>query len=392
MDVPVPVRTFICRTTSSTVASSQIPKQLQTGSKKQAKLFAYPSEEDLKTRNSKNGKYVEDWKLHPVGEWWLTTRDQKEIWIVTIAEKQVADQCAEQAFEKEFDTKMQMAEGNNQHNARVFAAAKIAKKKDNQYTAARVFAAMDKQSQDVFRSLSKEAQIRMLRIPLKKQAGYLRGDYTLDEIIKQNATQPKDRPRPETTKSKELDRYPQPTKSKKVTDDMVPIYAFHSLVNPNVIKLFTPPPPHGGIKLSMRVKQSEHRKMNKTLEEINGDTMTFPRQIKEIIYKWWVLKCISRWLEDLPLAADECTDASPGLFTMMMLRRLDPQMYLKALYKSKLERGLCRPKEMPFMYLNAETALYIYKHFTTAFFAFDLDLIWKTEYTNGSGLKMVQII
>lgn len=359
------------------VKPPKFPKNIQPPmGKKGTRLFAYRTMAALLEKDIKSGKWVDDWERLPTGSWFLKTPDGKETWTVTITEKEAMDPRVLSAFEKAFG------------------------KHKNRFEAALVFARLNPQYKKDFASMPKETQIRMLQMPNKKQAGFLKGDFTLDQYIEENALTPEDRQarkcaREEAERAARIREIQAEQRRKDVDNfdlwgrlgaDRIPITAFEHMKVPGLDF-----PKYGEIKIAMKFGQGDSRHMEQTLDNMTTDCLTFPTPIKRILYYMYTIAAVRRWVNDLPLAADMDTQAAPGLHTLIIVRRLDPVLYFQALYKSKRERGILWFTNWPFdeYKINAETVMYVYRHFPTTF-EVRLEKDWVPEFDEET--KLVRMV
>lgn len=350
--------------------------------------FAYPTEEDYREKNYKVGKWVrrdQSWDTFPAGVWWVYDEQENTLWSIEIQE-------VDPDFQQKVLRSMRKA----------FAKDKC----PSRYAAALTFQRLSRQYQDEFQKLDRSIQSELLQIPNKTSKRFLSGELLLDQYIAENALTELQRME-RRIKKKEAARAAQEAEWAKAIRlraadhfDSMGVLDSQDYVNVGSEgrshlrdRIFdsTLTPEYGSIKIMMPVGQGEQRKIDKDLQGMNSNKMVFPTGVKEIIYRWWTSKCVERWLEDFPLAADTDTTASPNVKTMITLRRHYPKLYYQAVLKyKKMDIGMFTSFPLSVLHTPPDFVAYLYQHIPKVYQKF-LEPYWVPVFGEKDGKKVISM-
>lgn len=339
--------------------------------KKRSRLYHYvfSNLDDLQNRHMSKSKRVDTWEALPNGEWYMIANSNKLLYKIVIRAT-TADPQVIRALSKEF------------------AKAK------NRYEAALIYTRLSPKYAEILNDADREFLIVLLKMPVKSHSNFLSGKLSLCDYVKANALTEEDRENIRHERRMEKIRAYEESfivamRMREVTYRMTS-YADYADSGPLLSEYDKPK--YGEVKIMMHVGQGEQRRIDAVLAAMPNMKMYFPSAILGMILNHAIVSSVSRWLQDLPFAADRRIDAAPGINTLCRLRKLNPQLYLEAICRNKIRHISISDTTLMAEYTthsatleqlftskfathNSQFAFYIYTHFPTTFERY-LEAFW----------------
>lgn len=331
--------------------------------KKRSRLYHYvfPDLNDLQNRNMSKSKRVDTWEALPNGEWYMIANSNKLLYKIVIRATTVDPQVI-RALSKEF------------------AKAK------NRYEAALIYTRLSPKYAEILNDADREFLIVLLKMPVKSHSNFRSGKLSLCDYLVANALTEEDREKRRNERKREkLRAYEESFVAAMHMREVMyncTSYADYSDSGPLLSEYDKPK--YGEVKIMMHVGQGEQRRIDAVLAVMPKMKMYFPTSILGMILNHAIVSSVSRWLQDLPFAADRRIDAAPGINTLCRLRKLNPQLYLEAICRNKIRHISISDTTLMAEYTtqnamfeqlftskfatrDAQFALYAYTHFPAAY-------------------------